>query len=235
MRTKIFVIVLIALVILPEAGFILENVKAAANKRITHQDAIDKYKSKVEPVLKEYCRKQKISYPPEHLYLVGLKAEKELRVYASESNSDSKLLHTYEILAASGESGPKLKQGDWQVPEGFYKVEAFNPNSRYHLSLRVNYPNNEDKNNAAKEKRTNLGGDIMIHGSNASVGCLAMGDDAIEEIYVLVNEVGRENVDIILAPCNLASQKPQIKMSEQPVWLPQLYERLKESLSRFSS
>ncbi|MDX2106030.1 MAG: L,D-transpeptidase family protein [Candidatus Melainabacteria bacterium] len=213
-----------------------------AKPKISHSDAIDKYKPKVEVVLKSFCSKQDLSYPPKHLYLVGLKAEKELRVYAADknnnaSNSDErsssrpKLIHTYDIIAASGDAGPKLKEGDWQVPEGFYKIDSFNPNSLYHLSLRVNYPNQEDKAHAESEKRTKLGGDIMIHGSNASVGCLAMGDDAIEEIYVLVSDVGRENVDVILAPCNLARSKPKIKMDEQPRWLSNLYKRLTEFLS----
>lgn len=241
MRAKILISLLIVLTILAGSVFLLKK-KVLAKPIISHSDAIDKYKPKVETVLKSFCRKQDLSYPPKHLYLVGLKAEKELRVYAvGKSNRDDdsneiasprpKLIHTYEIIAASGEAGPKLKEGDWQVPEGFYKIDSFNPNSLYHLSLRVNYPNQEDKAHAEKEKRTKLGGDIMIHGSNASVGCLAMGDDAIEEIYVLVSDVGRENVDVILAPCNLAKAKPKIKMDQQPKWLSTLYKRLTEILS----
>src|SRR5690606_4961 len=89
------------------------------------------------------------------------------------------------VLAASGRVGPKLQYGDYQVPEGFYRIEALNPNSRFHLALRVNYPNAFDRAEAAREGRTHLGGDIMIHGSNASVGCLAMGDVVSEDLFVL--------------------------------------------------
>ncbi len=236
MRTKIYISLAIALLVLCGSAFLMKKV-VLAKPRISHDDAIAKCKPKVEAALKSFCTRKNISYPPKHLYLVGLKEEKELRIYAIDKDDDidtssAKLLHTYDILAASGEAGPKLKQGDWQVPEGFYKIDSFNPNSLYHLSLRVNYPNKEDKEHAENEKRTKLGGDIMIHGSNASVGCLAMGDDAIEEIYVLVSDVGRENVDVILAPCNLAKTKSKIKMSEQPKWLAPLYKRLSDVLNK---
>lgn len=231
MRTKIYISLLIGILLLG-GSFIVLKKKVLAKPRITHSDAIEKYKPKVEAALKSFCQRKDIAYPPQHLYLVGLKEEKILRIYAQESaTTKAKLIHTYDIIAASGTAGPKLKEGDWQVPEGFYKLESFNPNSLYHLSLRVNYPNQEDKAHAQNEKRTKLGGDIMIHGSNASVGCLAMGDDAIEEIYVLVSEVGIENVDVILAPCNLAKDKPKIKMDEQPEWLAELYKRLTQALT----
>ena len=86
------------------------------------------------------------------------------------------------ILAASGVSGPK-REGDKQVPEGFYRIELLNPNSRYHLSLRVNYPNADDLERARQDGRalSTLGGDIMIHGGSASIGCLALGDPAVGE------------------------------------------------------
>jgi len=234
MRTKVYISLAVVILVLLGTVFLLKK-KVLAKPRISHTDAIEKFKPKVVASLKSFCREKNISYPPGHLFLVGLKEEKELRIYATDSDNDSaKLIHTYEILAASGEAGPKLKQGDWQVPEGFYKIDSFNPNSLYHLSLRVNYPNKEDRAHAENEKRTKLGGDIMIHGSNASVGCLAMGDDAIEEIYVLVSDVGRENVDVLLAPCNLAKSKPKIKMTEQPAWLSDLYKRLTEALTNLT-
>src|SRR5690606_33287906 len=102
-------------------------------------------------------------------------------------------VHQYPVLAASGQAGPKLREGDRQVPEGFYAIESLHPNSRFHLALRVNYPNQSDRQRAAEDGRTNLGGDIMIHGSNASVGCLAMGDPAAEDLFVLVADVGIQN------------------------------------------
>ena len=92
------------------------------------------------------------------------------------------LIRIYKVAAASGELGPKRKEGDQQVPEGFYVIDRFNPQSAYHLSLGLNYPNASDKILSDKQKP---GSDIFIHGNEVSIGCLAMTDDKIKEIYLL--------------------------------------------------
>jgi murein L,D-transpeptidase YafK len=71
---------------------------------------------------------------------------------------------------ASGKAGPKLREGDGQVPEGIYRIDGLNPNSSYHLSLKLNYPNDFDLEQARTEGRTELGGDIFIHGKAVSIG-----------------------------------------------------------------
>ena len=101
--------------------------------------------------------------------LVAIKDEKILELYARSADGTWKFVYRYTVLAASGGMGPKLKQGDKQVPEGVYAISLLNPNSRYHVSLRVNYPNAFDREMAAADGRENLGGDIMIHGKAASV------------------------------------------------------------------
>ena len=92
------------------------------------------------------------------------------------------LIKQYPIISMSGHLGPKEKEGDWQAPEGFYRTHAgvLNPNSRYHLSFNVCYPNAYD------QALGRTGSLIMIHGGDKSMGCFAMGDPAIEEIYGLV-------------------------------------------------
>ena len=82
-----------------------------------------------------------------------------------------RMCNSIPVLGMSGKLGPKLGEGDRQVPEGIHRVESLNPNSLYHLALRVGYPNEEDRKHAAQEGRTNLGSDIMIHGKNSSIGC----------------------------------------------------------------
>jgi hypothetical protein len=71
------------------------------------------------------------------------------------------------------------------------------------VSLRVGYPSEFDRRMAARDGRTNLGGDIMIHGGAASIGCLAMGDPAAEDLFILAAAAGIENVTIVLAPLDL--------------------------------
>ena len=117
-----------------------------------------------------------ISWPPASVALIGLKRERVLEVHAAGSDGKFRFILSYPILAASGTAGPKLREGDRQVPEGLYRIESLNPNSLFHLALRVNYPNEFDRSKAAAEGRSDPGCDIMIHGGAASIGCLAMGD-----------------------------------------------------------
>jgi len=128
--------------------------------------------------------------------------------------------------------GPKLKEGDKQVPEGVYRVESLNPNSRYHLAVRINYPNEFDRRQAEIDGRTSLGGDIMIHGSCCSVGCLAMGDEAVEDLFVLAGEVGIDNVSVILCPMDF--RKRQMLNLDLPGWTDKLYEEIKLELLRLT-
>ena len=196
----------------------------------------------VEQVIKSYgpsarrkwktrFEKAVVNYPPQELVLVGLKDEESLLVFASDAESGIKKICEFPILGTSGTTGPKLKEGDFQMPEGFYKISSFNPNSLYHLALRVDYPNAEDRKHGLEDGRKKLGGDIMIHGKDCSIGCLAMGDSAIEELFTLVYDTGRAKTRVVLAPCDLTTKRPVIDMKKQPVWLPDLYKRLKNELS----
>lgn len=164
------------------------------------------------------------AYPPKRLRLVGLKEEKRLEVWA-EAGGGWRLLRSYAVLAASGGPGPKLRQGDLQVPEGLYRLTVFNPNSSYHLSVRVDYPNQDDRAAAAAEGRTNLGGDIYIHGKAVSIGCLALGDPAIEELYLLLADTGLPKTRLVLSP----RAEPKAPAGA-PTWLNALYARIDAEL-----
>ncbi|WP_411826166.1 L,D-transpeptidase family protein [Luteolibacter sp. AS25] len=116
------------------------------------------------------------------IFIRAFKEELELELFVRNSKTGKfELFETYPIARSSGKLGPKLAEGDRQVPEGFYYVppSAMNPNSTYHLSFNIGYPNSFDR----AHNRT--GSLIMIHGSNVSIGCLAMTDPVIEEIYTL--------------------------------------------------
>jgi L,D-transpeptidase-like protein len=180
--------------------------------------------------LHPYFARARVTYPGRELILLGLKAERRLDVYVQGADSVVSFIRSYPIQAASGTLGPKLRQGDRQVPEGLYKVESFNPNSRFHLALRVGYPNRDDHRRALADGRTTLGGDIMIHGGDASIGCLAMGDPAIEELFVLAADVGRPHIRIILAPQDLRVRPAVVLPTGTPDWTDQLYAELRHAL-----
>ena len=114
-------------------------------------------------------------------------------------------LKSYAICAYSGELGPKLKEGDRQSPEGFYKVkkQQLNPNSKFHLSFNLGYPNKYDK----AHKRT--GSFLMIHGNCVSIGCYAMTNAKIEEIYGLVESAlkyGQKFVQVSIYPFRMTQE-----------------------------
>jgi hypothetical protein len=176
-----------------------------------------------------------VAYPPRSIVLAGFKQEKILHLYAASDLGEFRFVHAYPVLAASGHLGPKLAEGDRQVPEGLYRIESLNPNSRFHLSQRVDYPNQFDQARAQEEGRRQLGGDIMIHGADASIGCLAIGDSAIEELFVLVADLGRENVSVILSPVDLRTSSPPASLAVSQAWVPDLYEQIRAALSELPS
>lgn len=121
------------------------------------------------------------------------------------------LAKRYPIAAWSGKLGPKEKEGDLQTPEGFYEVtsSSLNPYSNYHLSFNIGYPNAYDRS------LNRTGGLIMVHGRDVSIGCLAMTDPGIEEIYTMVERAlsgGQKSVPVhiypfVPTPARLAEEK----------------------------
>lgn len=175
----------------------------------------------------------KAIWPPAEIALIAIKDEKVLELHSRPKGGAWKLVHRYRVLAASGGPGPKLRQGDRQVPEGVYSIALLNPNSAYHVSMRVNYPNAFDKQMAQKEGRKDLGGDIMIHGKNLSAGCLAMGDEAVEELFTLAAQVGLSNVKVIIAPTDFRENGVPAVDPARPEWLPKLYTEVATVMAEF--
>ena len=212
-------------------GLSLHDMERNAEKK-SMTDRLEQYGPAARARLLPFFDAAKIAYPPARVVLVGLKQEKLLEVYAAGTNQSPVFIHTYPILAASGTPGPKLVEGDKQVPEGIYPVDFLNPNSKFHLALRLGYPNEFDRAQAAKEGRDNLGGDIMIHGGEASVGCLAMGDEAAEDLFVLVADAGVANVKVILSPFDFRrTGAPAPALKGLPDWTPELYQTIRSNLN----
>src|SRR5579862_4701724 len=110
---------------------------ATKRKEKTVADCLAEYGGAVQERLGPYFAKAQVAYPPSGLVFVGLKEEKELEIYAAGVDGRYRFVRTYPILAASGHAGPKLREGDRQVPEGLYRIASLNPNSLYHLALRI--------------------------------------------------------------------------------------------------
>ncbi len=155
---------------------------ALANPKIpTSQRSITAI-AKVENSLKQQLTSMGLTYGSP-VFIRIFKESDQLEVWLENSNQTFSLFKTYDICTFSGNLGPKLKQGDWQSPEGFYfvKPNQLNPWSSYHLSFNLGYPNRYDREHG----RT--GSALMVHGNCVSIGCYAMTDKYINEIYALVN------------------------------------------------
>jgi hypothetical protein len=197
----------------------------------TTQERVEEFGAVVAARLRPAFERAGVSYPPARLALIGLKTERALQVYAADSTGEFRFIRSYPILAASGTLGPKLREGDGQVPEGVYRIESLNPNSRYHLALRVSYPNEFDRQQARADGRKNLGGDIMIHGGAASIGCLAMGDEAAEDLFVLAALTGISNIAVVIAPVDFRTRELPAGHETLPAWTKELYANIKAALA----
>lgn len=174
-----------------------------------------------EQVVSEILKAKGLTIDNVNILLVAFKAESKLVIFAKRSNDDKYLnIKEYHVCHASGTLGPKRIQGDLQVPEGFYHIDRFNPTSLFHLSLGINYPNRSDRR---KSNSSNLGGDIFIHGSCRSAGCIAVTDDKIKEIYLLAvysRSCGQEKIPVYIFPfemtdCNFSEYKKIYNSSQE--------------------
>lgn len=138
------------------------------------------------------------------LYLRAFKKERVLEVWVKEKKKNQFILFIdYKFCSSSGELGPKRKQGDYQIPEGYYYINRFNPYSKFYLSFGLNYPNESDRILGYK---SNLGGDIFIHGDCVTIGCIPITDDKIKELYIIAVEArssGQKKIPVHIFPTRL--------------------------------
>lgn len=200
----------------------------------TVDERLEQYGARVERRLRSDFEVSGLAYPPHEVAFLAFKDTRRLEVYArSASDEPWRFVRRYPILGASGAPGPKLAEGDRQVPEGIYRAEFLNANSRYHLSIRLNYPNDFDRRMAQRDGRKRLGGDIMIHGSSASIGCLAMGDRAAEDLFVLAALVSKERTRIVVSPTDFRIPGRRAPSLARPEWVESLYAAIRTELTRY--
>lgn len=176
------------------------------------EDRLAQMAANAGPVVRRLYAKAKMASPSE-IYIRAFKEEKELEIFAaSDRGVKMKRLAVWTIAFHSGGLGPKRREGDYQVPEGFYHIDRFNPRSNFWLSLGLNYPNASDRKLSDPSKP---GGDIFIHGGRSSIGCLAMTDPGIEQIYHIASDArksGQRFIPVHIFPSrNWTNLKRQYK------------------------
>lgn len=201
------------------------------DKAVDH--AVNRYGLRTEPELIRFFANAHVAYPPKDVALLAFKKERHVELWAKNDNQSWRFIHSYPLTAFSGRLGPKLKERDGQIPEGIYRLTTFNPFSSMHLSMMINYPNNFDRLQAIKDGRRRLGNNIFLHGKSLSVGCLAVGDRAIDQLFLLARRVGLSRVKVIISPNDLRKGKPATSNFAQPRWLPELYKQIASALNQF--
>lgn len=193
-------------------------------------------RSEKDTILQKVFDAKGLQYPPKALFMRVFKSEQIIELWAAnEDNTPLTLVKSYDVCAMSGDLGPKRKQGDRQVPEGFYRITRFNPTSKYYLSMKINYPNDADR---ILSPYSNLGGDIYVHGECASLGCVSITDPIIKEVYWLAAQAqyaGTGELPIHIFPSRLSDFKYSILQhlyQDQPELL-QLWSSLKEAYDYF--
>lgn len=166
---------------------------------------------------------------PVSMFLRGFKYEKELEVWVKADTAKVyRLFKTYKVCTQSGTIGPKRMEGDFQVPEGIYYINEYNPNSAFHLSLGLNYPNASDRILSDKRRP---GSAIYVHGNCVSTGCIPITDKFMEEVYSLASMV-RQQGQMEFIPIHVFPIKYGVKKSSEYLGM---YTAANESLLRFNT
>jgi murein L,D-transpeptidase YafK len=191
---------------------------------------VDAFPDHMSDSLKVQFHRKKLVWPPDEIYIRSFKYDRQLEVWVKKDTSSTyQLFKQYRVCMQSGAMGPKRMEGDYQVPEGFYHINEFNPNSNYHLSLGLSYPNASDRL-LSDPKRP--GSAIYIHGKCMSTGCIAIEDEPIEELYALaqiVKQAGQDIIPVHIFPARYnvrgsqafllktLEERPELKSFNQPL------------------
>lgn len=175
--------------------------------------AYDENKTAIEELLARSGLSSKVL----RIYFRAFKHERSFEVWGSgASGQEYILIAEYPFCAFSGEPGPKRKEGDLQIPEGFYEIIHFNEESSFHLSLGLNYPNESDR---ILSHKTSPGSDIYIHGGCATVGCIPLTDPVIEIVYllgVLAKNSGQGALPVHIYPFRFSSSQARGELASDP-------------------
>lgn len=191
---------------------------------------------KADTLQKQFEAKN-LKWPAKYIYIRSFKYDSQLEVWVkNDAKEQFQLFKTYRVCALAGTLGPKRMEGDYQVPEGFYYINEFNPKSTYYLSLGINYPNASDKILSDSLKP---GSAIYIHGSCVTVGCIPIRDEQIDELYILsayAKDQGQDFIPVHIFPIRFnveKSVKYLEKLTKDELSLRKFASRLEDAFDYF--
>lgn len=185
----------------------LNNYASFLDEQLQYSRVRAAYKAK-KPVITEKLTSMDLSLKNVNVMIKAYKYEQNVRIYVkSKDETTWRVYKEFPFNCTSGDLGPKRQEGDFQIPEGYYHVNHFNPYSTFHLSLGVSYPNKADKIKSTAAKK---GGAIYMHGGCASIGCIPIEDEPIKEVYVLsvlAKNNGQGKIPIHIFPFEYSESK----------------------------
>lgn len=218
MRIRVFIVAGAVVVLVAILAVFGRSLWHPLYLRVVGRETVASQVARIDAARKAEIESLFTEWPPRSLTIIAFKRERICELW-----EPGRRVAAFPILAASGGPGPKLRAGDRQVPEGVYDLESLNPNSAFHLALRVGYPNASDRAQAVRDGRDDPGGDIMIHGGSSSIGCIAIGDPGIEVVFKAA--AAATATRILIAPQRLAPRDPH------PAWVADIYRGLYAAIS----
>ena len=204
-------------------------------QQMTH-DRVQFASEEKDSILRKFFMDSIGIYPPTQVYFRIFKNESKFEVWAMHpKKAHFQLVKTYNICDKSGVIGPKRQEGDRQVPEGFYHIQVFNPESSFFLSLGLNYPNTSDS--ILTTNKDAPGSDIYIHGDCVTIGCIPLTDEYIKEVYLIAmyaKNAGQEEIPVHIFPFNYGKAVYTKLLANYPILeLKQFWYDLKEGYDYF--
>ena len=195
------------------------------------EDRIEQFGGAVAQRLAPDFKRAGIAYPPKSLAILAFKNEMRVDLYAADALRKPRYIRSMAIDNISGQLGPKLREGDQQVPEGVYTVGYLIPNSAYHLAVPVSYPNAFDRDRAAEDGRDRLGVHVMFHGEGQSRGCVVLSDEDAENLFVLAQFAGVDGaIKVIISPVDFRKTALAQMPAGAPHWTRDLYHSIGTAL-----
>lgn len=208
------------------------KVKKPSLPKSSLDDRVKWLEKNVRPRIEHLFKAMDFKKGKTKITIIVNKKEKIIDVWTRSQKN--KWITSYRMTAYSGKKGPKNKQGDLQIPEGIYRASTLNPNSRYYLSIGVNYPNDNDRKRGLANSVPDLGGDIFIHGRDETIGCIPIGDHWMEELFYIVSQVGLGNTRIVITPSDLPLPSlKELGLNENNPLLKEKYQKIGQELSQY--
>jgi murein L,D-transpeptidase YafK len=207
-------------------AFVSSFLKAGGSQRPVH----DNCETVIQKV-KAYFLKAEAPFPPVACTIVCLKAEKRIELYAARLDHVMVHIKSYQILSTNNRIGPRVTTASYQVPEGIYRFTNVVPAGKFHMGLPINFPNTFDRRKARESGMIAPGGRVMIHGNCVSIGGVAIGNQAIEEVSAIAAFVGLGRIKVVIAPFDLRKRSIEpAELSNLPAWTLELYDTIQREL-----